>query len=792
MKGRWEANKHGIGNLVLEPTKKLNFSTKAKTLIGLIGVVRGARLLPMRVLSVSDWLSDPTMCLENIEEDLGSNNWIVRSSCMLEDQATSSMAGAFLSLPNIPTKGLSAAVARVIESYGVAQPTDEVLIQPMLENVIRSGVVFSHDPEACAPYRIVSWSDGRDTAVITSGQRGGRVWRQAANSPFDPPREILPIINLVEELEAIFGGKPLDSEFAVTSSDGVEDLWILQVRPLVLSYESESEKDQFDRLEQIEKKVVRGIKPNPFLVGKRTVYGVMPDWNPAEIIGLRPRPLSQSLYREMVTDSIWAFQRNNYGYRNLRSFPLMLHFFGLPYIDVRLSFNSFIPADLDEELAGRLVDYYVDCLLKNPSLHDKVEFEIVLSCYTFDIGRRISELRGSGFSEEDCGLLVDSLRRITNNVIHPESGLWIKDWEKIGILNRRYAVLRSSDVDNLQRIYWLIEDGKRYGTLPFAGLARAGFIAVQLLRSLVTEGVLSEQDHDRFMSSIYSIPRKLGEDRCLLDKATFLERYGHLRPGTYDILSDRYDENPDLYFDWNENSYPQHSVEEFKLSKSQLDKVDKLLRSARLECDVLGLFNFVKSGIELREAAKFDFTRNLSDVLSLIVKVGADHGLSRDDLSYCDISVIKELHLSALNPKKILSQSIEIGRLQYQNANRLSLPPLIIEPKDVWGFEFPVVQPNFIGRKRLTGQVVRPIDRDMLARNIVCIENADPGYDWLFAFPIGGLITAWGGSNSHMAIRAGELGIPAIIGAGEILFNRWSNAKRLSIDCAEKRVEVLE
>ena len=100
-------------------------------------------------------------------------------------------------------------------------------------------------------------------------------------------------------------------------------------------------------------------------MGGRTVYGVMPDWNPAEIIGLKPKPLALSLYRELVTDSIWAYQRHNYGYRNLRSFPLMPHFHGLPYIDVRLSFNSFIPNELDNDLAGRLVDYYVDHLVKS-------------------------------------------------------------------------------------------------------------------------------------------------------------------------------------------------------------------------------------------------------------------------------------------------------------------------------------------------------------------------------------------------------------------------------------------
>ena len=54
-------------------------------------------------------------------------------------------------------------------------------------------------------------------------------------------------------------------------------------------------------------------------MGKTTIFGVMPDWNPAEIIGLKPKPLAH-LSQELITDSIWAYQRNNYGYRNLRSF----------------------------------------------------------------------------------------------------------------------------------------------------------------------------------------------------------------------------------------------------------------------------------------------------------------------------------------------------------------------------------------------------------------------------------------------------------------------------------------
>lgn len=84
----------------------------------------------------------------------------------------------------------------------------------------------------------------------------------------------------------------------------------------------------------------------------------MTDWNPAEMMGVYPKPLALSLYREIITGSVWAYQRDNYGYRNLRSFPLMIEFGGIPYIDVRVSFNSFVPAELEEELSDKLVNYY--------------------------------------------------------------------------------------------------------------------------------------------------------------------------------------------------------------------------------------------------------------------------------------------------------------------------------------------------------------------------------------------------------------------------------------------------
>ena len=248
----------------------------------------------------------------------------------------------------------------------------------MLDNAKFVGVAFSHDPNTGSPDRIINWSNGPDTQAVTSGL-AGNVWQIAAGATIDIRGEALePVVKVIEELLSIFEGVPIDCEFAITDERNDPILWVLQVRPLTLSASPKSSEKHLEQLTRIKEKTKIGMERKPFIAGKRTVYGIMPDWNPAEIIGIRPKPLAMSLYQELITDSIWAYQRHNYGYRNLRSFPLMLDFSGVPYIDVRVSFNSFIPSDLNDKIAGKLVDYYIDKLVSQPALHDKVEFEIVV------------------------------------------------------------------------------------------------------------------------------------------------------------------------------------------------------------------------------------------------------------------------------------------------------------------------------------------------------------------------------------------------------------------------------
>lgn len=775
--------KKELGSLML-------FGSKAKTLVSLIGIVKEARIPFSVIINYHQWLSANSELLLGPLRRFEHQEFVVRSSSKFEDLESMSNAGAFLSLVKVDYSELTVAIEKVFNSYPELSEEDEVLIQPMLQSVVRSGVAFSHDLTTCSPYRVVNWSEATDTTLVTGGKHPDRIWHQIPSFAGSKPQAVSGVLLLMEELASLFGHDPIDVEFAVTREREEEVLWLLQVRRLVLARPPESISTQEKRLRAIAEKVSQAQAVHPFLVGNTTVFGIMPDWNPAEILGIRPKPLSLSLYRELITDSIWAYQRNNYGYRNLRSFPLMSHFFGLPYIDVRVSFNSFIPVDLSDLLAEKLVNHYIRRLKSQPALHDKIEFEIVFSCYALDFNIQKKRLLEDGFSEDECREIENSLRSLTQTIVDPKVGIYKKDAERILRLERSREAILNSNLQPLGKVYWLIEEVKRYGTLPFAGLARAGFIAIQILKSLVNVGILDELQLEKFLSGLSTVGKDLVRDRRSLTHEEFLKKYGHLRPGTYDILSPRYDENPDLYFS-NEISDAKPVEEAFSFSQETAALVDELLLRRGFQVGSNQLFSFIREAIELREFAKFEFTKNLSAVLSEISQFSLQRGFSLEDISHCDIGTLREMYLTTTWTETKIASAIRQGKLDYEETLRTLLPPLITSPQDVIGFEWPTTNPNFITSKRVTARVSRSLNKEELAGCIVCIPNADPGFDWIFSYPISGLITAWGGANSHMAIRANELGIPSIIGAGEVLYRKWSESKVLFIDCANRIVEIL-
>lgn len=779
--------------IVDDPVEDRPFESKAGTLAFLRTRLKSARILPLHRITLGEYRAGSEGALASALRGLGNRRpLIVRSSARGEDGKTGSQAGKYESVLGVT--GLSAlrvAVETVIASYVDANRAHEILIQPMLEKVSASGVAFSADPNTGSPYSVINLTEGADTTSVTGGKSKDHhtiLCSRFAESI--PDSRVRAVMDLVSEVEMLTGAEQVDIEFAFDAED---NLYLFQARPLVIRNRpllaAEVHREVLAHIgTQIEAK----CRPHPFLRGRRTLFGVMPDWNPAEMIGIRPRPLALSLYRELITDVIWSYQRHNYGYRNLRSFPLLHDFYGLPYIDVRVSFNSFIPSDVPDDVAEKLANYYINALAERPALHDKVEFEIIFSCYTLDLPERMKRLDQAGFNAAEISAISESLRRLTNAVVSNDRGLWKQDSAKLEALDERYDIIRREIGDPVARIYWLIEDAKRYGTLPFAGLARAAFIAVQTLKSLVAVGALTEADYCKFFCSLDTVSGQISRDFASLNREDFLSRYGHLRPGTYDIRSPRYDREPDFYFDWagvRDSNMEMHSS--FALTLPQMNAINRLLDEHGLKNDVVALFNFLKAAIEGREKAKFLFTRNLSDALECLAELGASYGFTREDLSYADIRSLLRLGITCDNPANVLERAIADGQKRYEFTRAITLPSLIIAPSDVWYSTSTAAEPNFVTQLEIRAPVVRDKDREALKGSIVMIPNADPGYDWLFSRGIGALVTAYGGINSHMAIRAGELGIPAVIGAGETLFTTWSQARLLHIDCANRHVEIL-
>ena len=104
-----------------------------------------------------------------------------------------------------------------------------------------------------------------------------------------------------------------------------------------------------------------------------------------------PKKLALSLYRYLITDEVWRKARSQMGYKVSAGMPLMITLSGVPFIDCRLSFNSFLPVDLPDKISEKLINAWIRNLELNQHLHDKVEFKIIIGEYSFDFYDRVKQ-----------------------------------------------------------------------------------------------------------------------------------------------------------------------------------------------------------------------------------------------------------------------------------------------------------------------------------------------------------------------------------------------------------------
>ena len=93
----------------------------------------------------------------------------------------------------------------------------------------------------------------------------------------------------------------------------------------------------------------------------------------------------------------------------------------------------------------------------------------------------------------------------------------------------------------------------RDGVIPFSILARHAFISENMIRSLIRLKYLSLNDSNNFKSSLETVTSQFITDCKKLSKnsisfSKFKSKYGHLRPGTYDLNSDNYSKFDKFFF----------------------------------------------------------------------------------------------------------------------------------------------------------------------------------------------------------------------------------------------------
>ena len=250
----------------------------------------------------------------------------IRSSAINEDSAANSMAGAYESILNVPTDSpyqIAEAITAVASNFD-DNPNNQVLVQRMVEDVTVSGVIMSHALSDGSPYMVIDYDDetGR-TDVVTGGtgtHKNVIVYRNLQLSSVRSDRVRL-MIELVKQLESVFGGVPIDVEFAIDKSGQIH---LLQVRRIttVGNWSADVERYVEKRLPFLENYIKAVNQPLPGLAGIGRSWRTCPigtrlrssGQNP----GLWPRPSTvnslpvmakartQMGYREIPHSNLWC------------------------------------------------------------------------------------------------------------------------------------------------------------------------------------------------------------------------------------------------------------------------------------------------------------------------------------------------------------------------------------------------------------------------------------------------------------------------------------------------------
>jgi len=618
-------------------------STKANTLKKFSALLKLSKIEEIFICTVGDFKKYPKDIVSSIQKQFKNKKLVIRSSSLSEDRYGVSNAGCYHSVKNVDCckqNEITSVINKILQSYrkqNTLRIKDQILVQTQTLDVKKSGVIFTRNLETNTPYYFINYDDEtEETDTVTGGRGGKSIWIFKNRKLSEYPKDWRKVLASVQEIESHLSGMVLDIEFAEKKNG---EIVIYQIRPLVANVRVEKSNDR-DFKRMIEENIIKYRELNS-VSDSRLFLSDMAFWNPSEIIGDNPHPLDYSLYREIITRSAWNEGIRILGYAPVKH-ELMERYANKPYINVNHSFSGLIPNSLEEGLKKKLIDFYLSKLEKNPFAHDKIEFEIVYTCYDFGLDRKLNELLDNGFTSKEVEKINLALKELTlANIVGYKKLLKTTSDDLRNLELKRKDICKKQNnsttfFDYIDFFLTLIKDISTYGTPQFATIAREAFISQALCKSLVSEGFFSETEMDNFMETIQTVAKEFNSDFQMyvagkVSKKNFIEKYGHLRNGSYDIITQRYDQLEFIKSPY--HSEEVKNTEDIKKSFSSLhkEKLDKTLEASPFSSiSSRDFLHFIKSTIEERERFKFEFTKSLSLALELLAKAGEMLGFSKE------------------------------------------------------------------------------------------------------------------------------------------------------------------
>lgn len=694
-------------------------------------------------LTLAQWRQEPQLQLARLREQFAGCRVAVRSDRCGEGVAP---AGACLSVVDVAVDhagALENAIARVVASYSAPDPEDRVLIQIFVDAADACGVAASRALPRGQPYQTLTWLKQARNGQVTGAL--SQCWSayQSANAGVDPG----PWGPLLQQL-----GSVLQQLQARAGSEvEIEWLWkqqrlsLVQIRPLQITPNQQQDQDFSRALGSARHQLQRicmAQDPGELL-------GLMPDWNPAELLGEHPRPLARSLFETLIGNRTWSRARAAMGYAAV-SGPLLRVIGGRPYVRVARSLASLLPAGLEREQRDALVNAQLQRLRTHPEHHDKLEFEIACSSYEFG---RCWRTRYGALDAGTLAALERALQEMAPSLLDASALALAYQRARFALRAQLQWPAPSAPLREWRRV---LKRLREHYALPFAQAARRCFAYEALLQSALPLGALQAPDLEHLRASAGTLARTLGSAHG--EAARWRDA---LRPGTFEIAYP-------CYGDWLAHGAvlpPEPPAREhLSLAASRRMGLQRLCTAHELGIDADALLHGFTLAHQARDWCKLALAVELSAGLERLNEMAASRGHGRAQLSWLQLDDLDDARLATW------AQRADLRQRRHAADSLLRMPLLLDGACDLRRVISSPGRPTYLGRGRVHAPVVaigpESVPEQLLPGSVAVLERCEPGFDWVFGRRPAAIVTAFGGPNAHVALRAHELNCPALLGIG--------------------------